>query len=117
MKTQVQTSRDTKVSLLYLLYSRDLSAFSPPIQVPISLAAPSPLMAPWTCSDSSFLPLRLGASEQPPPSCNVASNQPEAASSQPANRDGFNAWRAKVRSLTPQQRRQFLAHKHVNLAS
>jgi hypothetical protein len=74
-------------------------------------------MAPWRTSDSSLLPQRPGASEQPPPSANTASSQSETTSSQAADRDGFNVWRGKVRSLTPQQRKQFLAHKHDDLAS
>ena len=99
-----------------------------------------PLQALASGSSNIVVPLQVLPSWQPKPASNIAvssqvlaSGQPEPSSNivvpsnppvlgltptpSPSTGEGFAAWREKVKSLTPQQRKEFLAHKRDDLSA
>src|SRR5436309_9103563 len=72
-----------------------------------------PTRAPDQESSTAGLPLELKDKE--------ANDREDiadvVATPNPADRDAFIVWRAKVKSLTADQRREFLSHRHHDLAS
>ncbi len=86
----------------------------PPAEIPLQTLASG--------SSNIVVPLQALASGQPEPSSHtvVPSNPPVldvTPTPPPSTGEGFAAWREKVKSLTPQQRKEILAHKRDDLTA